>query len=140
MLAATARLASSAIRATCSRSLLFSTGRSAGRTTATVDKGRLCALSAGDLSLLIGCRTSRGDAERGHLTAATGHIGEAGGAKAREKAAKFSAEQVRREIHQHVAVIDFADIGDVRENLSADRDPFLDDPHAVFRRKRSLDR
>src|SRR5207302_9695220 len=76
----------------------------------------------------------------GHLATAAGYVGEPGGAEASEKTAEFSAEQVRSEIHQHVSVIDFADVGDVREDLAADGDALLGDPHAVFCRKCKLDR
>src|SRR6267143_3177029 len=89
---------------------------------------------------LFGRRASWGDAKRRNLAAAAGHIGEAGGAEAGEKATEFSAEQVWGEIHQHVAVIDFAGLSHVREDFAPDGDAFLGDPRAVLRRKSKLDR
>src|SRR5258708_8485308 len=93
-----------------------------------------------DSSRFIGRRTSRGDAKSRHLAATAGHIGEAGGAEGSKKATKLSTEQVRGEIHQHVAVIDPAGVRDVRKDLAADGNAFLDDPHAVLRGKRTFDR
>src|SRR5713226_10515679 len=86
-----------------------------------------------------GSRASRRDAKRRHLAASAGYVGEAGGAKSGEKATQFSAEQIRREIHKHVAVIDLADVRDVGKNFSPDGNAFLDNPHAIPRRKRALD-
>src|SRR5437870_11309870 len=82
---------------------------------------------------------ARRNAKRRHLSATAGYIGEARGAEAGEKAAELSAKQVRSEIHEHVAVIDPADIRDVRKNFAPDGDAFLDDPCAVLRRKGVLD-
>src|SRR5229473_6606775 len=98
------------------------------------------ALSGRDGPGLVGRRALRGYTERGHLAAAACHVGEAGGTEAREEATDFSAEQVRRKIHQHVAVIDFADVRDIWKNFTADRDALLGDPHTVLRRKCALDR
>src|SRR6266403_5453914 len=78
--------------------------------------------------------------KRRNLAAAAGHIGEAGGAEAGEKATELSAEQIRGEIHQHVAVIDFAGLSNVREDFAPDGYAFLGDPHAVLCRKSKLDR
>src|SRR2546426_10606258 len=78
--------------------------------------------------------------KRRNLAAAAGHIGEAGGAEAGEKATELSAEQVRGEIHQHVAGIDFAGLSNVREDFAPGGDAFLGDPYAVLRRKSKLDR
>src|SRR3989475_11283937 len=86
-----------------------------------------------------GSRASRRNPKRRHLAASAGYIGEAGGAKSGEKATQLSAEQIRREIHQHVAVIDLADVCDVRKNFAPDGDAFLNDPHAILRRERALD-
>src|SRR6266851_5049917 len=96
--------------------------------------------SGRDSSRFTRRRAPRRNSKRRDLTATAGHIGEAGGAETGEKATKLSAEQVRGEIHQHVAVIDLADIRDIRKDFAADWDAFLDDPHAVLRRKRILDR
>src|SRR5260221_10410987 len=85
-----------------------------------------------DSSRFIACRTSRGDAKSRHLASTAGHIGEAGGAEAGKKAAKLFTEQVRGEIHQHVAVIDPAGVRDVRKNLAADGNAVLDEPHPVL--------
>src|SRR5260370_10264800 len=82
----------------------------------------------------------RRDSKGRNLAATAGHIGEACSAEAREKATDFSAEQVRSEIHQHVAVIDLADARDVRKDFTADGDALLDDPPAVLCRERILDR
>src|SRR4029077_9047100 len=54
------------------------------------------------------------------------------------EATELSAEQIRREIHQHVPVIDFADVRDVGKNFAPDGDAFLHNPHAILRRKRAL--
>src|SRR5258708_28587218 len=89
---------------------------------------------------LGGSKVTRGDTKRRNLAATTGYIGEAGGAETGKKASELSAEQVRSEIHQHVAVIDLADVRDVRKDFATDRDAFLDDPHPVLCRKRKLDR
>src|SRR5579859_162880 len=78
-------------------------------------------------------RTARGYAEGGDLAAAGGDVGQAGGAEAGEEAAEFSAEQIGREVHQHVAKLDGLDRRDVRENFPADGDAFLDDPNAAGR-------
>src|SRR5437879_12005567 len=87
----------------------------------------------------IGCRAAWGNSKRGHLAAAAGDIREAGGAEARQKAAQFSAEQVRREVHQHVPVVHLAAVRGERKNLAADRNAFLRDPQAIFGRQRALD-
>ena len=89
---------------------------------------------------LRGSKVTRGDAKSRNLASTAGHIGEAGGAKSGKKASELSAEQIRGEIHQHVAVIDPADVRDVRKDFAADGDAFLGDPHTVLRRKRALDR
>src|SRR5258708_12713973 len=91
-----------------------------------------------DSSRFIGRRTSRGDAKSRHLASTAGHIGEASGAEAGKKATKLSTEQVRGEIHQHVAVIDLAGARDVRKDLPAGRNAFPDHPHPLLLRKRTL--
>src|SRR6266851_7175544 len=96
--------------------------------------------SGRDSSRFTRRRAPRRNSKRRDLTATAGHIGEAGGAEAGEKTTELSAEQVRGEIHQHVAVIDLADVRDVRKNFAPDGDAFLGDPHTVLRRKRALDR
>src|SRR5579859_567261 len=82
---------------------------------------------------------ARRHAERRNLSAAARDIGEAGGAQARQKAREFSAEEIRGEVHEHVAVIHFADIGDVREYFAANGNALLNDPGAVLGGKRALD-
>src|SRR5512137_537072 len=77
-------------------------------------------------------RSTRSDAEGGDLAAAAGDVGEAGGAQAREEAAKFAAEEIGSEIHQHVAEVDLSNLRDVGKNFAADGNPFLSDPHAVL--------
>src|SRR5438132_8188709 len=89
---------------------------------------------------LICAMLARRNAKRRHLSATAGYIGEARGAEASEKAAELSAKQVRGEIHQHVAVIDPADLRDVRKNFAPDGDTLLNDPCAVLCEKRIFDR
>src|SRR5260370_38882651 len=96
-------------------------------------------VKAGATPKLVGGRTSGGDAKRRHLAAAGGDVGEAGGAKAREKPTKFSAEQVRRKVYQHVAVIYSARLRDVRENFAANGNAFLHEPRTILCGKRALD-
>src|SRR6266446_120480 len=163
MLAATARLASSAINATCSpgrtarqvSTALCAPGinsvwrgpkfivlillESARFSSAEVLVWFYCSTGRKAGFQSIGCRAAWGNSKRGHLAAAAGDIREAGGAEARQKAAQFSAEQVRREVHQHVPVVHLADVRGERKNLAADRNAFLRDPHAIFRRQRALD-
>src|SRR5712664_39114 len=163
ILAATARLASSAINATCSP----------GRTARQVSTA-LCApginsvwrdpkfivlillesarFSSAEVLVWFYSSTGRkagfqsidyraawGNSKRGDLAAAAGDIRQAGGAETRQKAAQFSAEQIRRKVHQHVPVVHLADVGGERKDLAADRNAFLRDPHAIFRRQRALD-
>src|SRR6266849_5858704 len=163
MLAATARLTSSAINATCSpgrRLRQVSTAlrapginsvwrgpkfivlillESARFSSADVLAGFYYSTGRKAGFQSIGYRAAWGNSKRGHLAAAAGDIREAGGAEARQKAAQFSAEQVRREVHQHVPVVHLADVRGERKNLAADRNAFLRDPHAIFGRQRALD-
>src|ERR1700677_1956811 len=74
------------------------------------------------------------DAERGDLAAAAGDVGEAGGAEAREEAGEATAEEIGREIDEHVFEVNggigAAGFRDVGENFAADWDAFLNDPAA----------
>src|SRR6266852_532631 len=70
------------------------------------------------------------DTEGGDLAAAGGYVGEAGGAEAREEAAEFAAEQIRGEVHQHVAELDVFVGRDVGKNLAANGNALLHDPGA----------
>src|SRR6202171_1514218 len=85
------------------------------------------------------------DAKRRNLAAAAGYVSQAGGAKTRQISGEFSAEKIRRKIHQHVAELHISTCGNVRENFAADGDAFLHDPATtvVFgagTRNRRLDR
>src|SRR2546430_13310063 len=88
---------------------------------------------------LVRSQASRGHSKRRHLPAAAGDIGESRRAEAREEAAKFSPEQVRRKVHQHVAVVHTTCPRDVGENLTANRNSFLNNPRAVLCSERALD-
>ena len=71
-----------------------------------------------------------GDDERGHLTATRRHVGEAGRAQPRQKAAHAAAEQIRRDVDQHVPHRDVPGRVELRKHLAPDRDPLLHDPGA----------
>ena len=77
--------------------------------------------------------------EGGHLPAARGDVGQSGRAEARQEAGDAPAEQVRREVDQHVALDDAVGLAD-REGLAADRDPLLGDPAALGLAQRPRDR
>ncbi len=74
----------------------------------------------------------RADSKCWHLAAAAGDVGETCGAESGQEAADFSPKKIWREIDEHVAVVDFADIGDIGEYFAANGDALLDDPGAVF--------
>src|SRR5262249_40272937 len=79
-------------------------------------------------------------AEGRNLAATTGYVRKPGGAKARQKSAQLAAKQVRREIPQHVLVVDRAVLRDVRKYFAPDRNALLDDPRAAVRSNRFGDR
>src|SRR5229473_6259625 len=163
MLAATARLASSAINATCSpgrtarqvSTALCAPGinsvwrgpnfivlillESARFSSAEVLVWFYCLTGRKAGFQSIGYRTAWGNSKRWDLAAAAGDIREAGGAEARQKTAQLSAEQIGREVHQHVPVVHLADVRGERKNLAADRNTFLRDPHAILGGQRALD-
>src|ERR1700730_12562994 len=161
MLAATARLASSAIKATCSRGrtarqvstalrapginsvwrgpkfILLILLESARFSSAEVLGGFY--FSTGRMAGFLVGRVPLGNSKRRDLAAAAGDIRQTGGAEARQKTAQFSAEQVRCKVHQHVPVVHLADSRGERKYLAADRNAFLRDPHTIFGRQRALD-
>src|SRR6266850_3732246 len=156
MLAATARLASSAINATCSpgrtarqvstalcapginsvwrgpKFILLILLESARFSSAEVLRGFYCSTGRMAGFQSIGCRAAWGNSKRRDLAAAAGDIRQARGAETRQKTAQFSAEQIGRKIHQHVPVVHLADVRGERKNFAADRNAFLGDPHAIF--------
>src|SRR6266849_2064430 len=132
-LAATSRLASSATSATRSR------GRMARQTSIAL---RAPAVSSGEkgpntvavgILSLIARPSGRAvpwlNDEGGHLAAAGGHVRQARRAEAREEAADAPAEEIRREVDEHVALDDPVGLAH-RIGLAADRDPFLGNPSA----------
>src|SRR4029077_9350332 len=64
------------------------------------------------------------------LAAAGGYVGEAGGAETGEEAGGFAAEELGRDVDQHVAELDGLGGGDVGENFAADGDALLHNPSA----------
>src|SRR5258705_909389 len=142
-LAATLRLTSSAINATCSpgctprhTSMAFSAPAisSIGAfpkdifiilpdSGATPKTGGLRISLSGHLFRPFGF-----DAEGGDLAAAAGDIGEAAGAQPRQKAGKFPADHVRRQIYQHVAQFDFSVPIQVRKGAAPHGDFILLNP------------
>src|SRR5437764_584184 len=169
MLAATARLASSAISATCSpartlrhvftalRAPGINSGLKAPKSIQTIllesrefssdvvfvghffhwPMGR--ANPSARSHTLVGGVAPGGNPKRGHLPAAAGNVGESGRAEPRQKAAQFSPKQVRRKVHQHIAVVHTARLRDIREDFAANGNPLLHDPCAVFRREGASD-
>src|SRR5882757_6906895 len=71
-------------------------------------------------------------AERRNLPASTRDVRQAGGAQPRQKTGKFSAEHVRRKINQHVPEFHFSIRGDVGEFAAPHGNFFLHDPAAVL--------
>src|SRR6266571_4714574 len=131
-LAATSRLASSAISATRSRAW---TARQ------TLMALRAPAASSGEndpKTAAVGILWSgssdpvfpRFDDKGRHLTAARRHVGQPRRAEACEESRHASAEHIRREIHQHVAFDDGARFTH-RKALPPNVDAFLDDPSAL---------
>src|SRR4029077_15709425 len=122
-LAATSRLASSAIRATRSRGLI-------ARQTLTA----LCAPAAssgekGPNTVTVGTRPGlfRLDHEGRHLAATRSDVGEARGAQAGEEAGSPAREDVRGEVDQHGALGDAAGLAD-RKRFAPHGDALLHDP------------
>src|SRR6267378_2963952 len=159
-LAATLRLISSAIKATCSP------GCTPRHTSMAFSAPAISSIGAFPKAIFIilpdFCATPKTrllrislashffrsfgfDAEGRDLPAAAGDIRQAAGAQPRQEPSKFSAKHIRRQVHQHVPKLNFSVGADVGELAAPHGDLFLHNPAAVlFRRcpagKSSLDR
>src|SRR5271157_1256639 len=74
---------------------------------------------------------SRCHPERWYLPSAARHIRQSCRAQPRQKSRQLSAEQIRREIHEHVPECHLAARTDVRKHVPADRDALLHDPASM---------